>query len=121
LDAPLIQLWSIFVVLRFTCNLTHNFAALARICFRSTEFANGIASKTIYPAYIIVAKPPEVTLKESDMVGIRKITLGLALKTSLCEQKGDNFLARLCFQNLLAAKLSFHSVINSSILTIGYG
>ena len=28
------------------CNLTRNFAVLARICFQSTEFANGIASKT---------------------------------------------------------------------------
>ena len=27
------------------CNLTHSFAALARICFQSTKFANGIASK----------------------------------------------------------------------------
>jgi hypothetical protein len=47
--------------------------------------------------------------------------LGVALKTSLCEQKGDKFPAKLWFQNLLAAKLSFHSAINSSILAIGYG
>jgi len=58
--APLNPVGLLFFEGFMYCNLTHSFAALAKLCFHRPEFANGTLEKTPYSAPILNAPIPKM-------------------------------------------------------------
>jgi hypothetical protein len=85
----------------FYCNLTHSFAVLAKLCFQTGDFANG----------------PMVKKATCSARALKKLSHTICSLDKLndliafCDENAHKFLAKLWFQNLLSAKLSFQLFI----------